>query len=128
MANRTYVILGLIGALLLGGGAWYEAEHDEALVAHQEMRSSNDAKSRDQPLGPADKAFKLDLRTGTATPTFKVAKNDVVDVKVTVGRPGSVIVHGLTEMQVLTPAVPLSVKFRAKFTGRFLMHFHGEDG
>lgn len=57
-----------------------------------------------------------------------IRQGEVVEFAVTTSRPGFVIVHGLTDMLPLDAAGTTLVSFRAIYSGRFALHFHGEDG
>ena len=55
-------------------------------------------------------------------------KDEVIQVDVGTPRAGGVAVHGILETHRLRVGSTVSVKLRAKYTGRFPLHFHGDDG
>ena len=59
---------------------------------------------------------------------YTINQGDVVEFAVTTDRPGSVIVHGISDMLPLKVAGPTLGSFRAIYSGRFALHFHGPDG
>lgn len=65
----------------------------------------------------------LEAATGAAA-----AKGDVVRVSVTSPRDGGVAVHGLLDVRPIAAGERVSFEFRAIYTGRFPIHFHGADG
>lgn len=58
----------------------------------------------------------------------QVVKGQVLELRVQSPRPGAVAVHGLSELVRLQPDQVGVVRFRAIYTGRFPLHFHGADG
>ena len=57
-----------------------------------------------------------------------IAKGDVVQFEVISPRPGKVAVHGLLDAETVQVGSVVRVTFRAVYTGRFPLHFHGADG
>lgn len=57
-----------------------------------------------------------------------IKQGDVVEIVVTSQRPGAVIVHGLTDEKPVGADGQVIIKFRAIYSGRFPLHFHGDDG
>ena len=57
-----------------------------------------------------------------------IAKGDVVQFEVISPRPGKVAVHGLLDAKTVQAGSVVRVTFRAVYTGRFPLHFHGADG
>jgi hypothetical protein len=57
-----------------------------------------------------------------------ISQGEVVEFAVTTRRPGFVIVHGLSDPLPLNVAGTTLVSFRAIYSGRFALHFHGDDG
>lgn len=64
----------------------------------------------------------------TSVNSAEAVKNDVVRIRVSSSREGSVAVHGLLEAQPVRPGDTVVVAFRAIYSGRFPLHFHGSDG
>jgi len=59
---------------------------------------------------------------------YHASKGDVIGVNVSTPRPGSIAVHGLMDTKKATVGAMTSGSFRAIYTGRFPLHFHGADG
>jgi hypothetical protein len=59
---------------------------------------------------------------------YALAKDDVVQLDVSSPRPGGVAMHGILETHRLRVGGVVSVEVRVKYTGRFPLHFHGDDG
>lgn len=57
----------------------------------------------------------------------KVGKNQVIEFRVSSGRKGALAVHGLSELVRIDPSRAEVVRFKAIYSGRFPLHFHGED-
>lgn len=57
-----------------------------------------------------------------------IAKGEVVQFDVASPRPGKIAVHGLLDAETVQVGSILKVAFRAVYTGRFPLHFHGADG
>lgn len=60
--------------------------------------------------------------------SMSVRKGDVVKITVSSRAAGAVGVHGLSPIYAIRPGEPISIKFRAIYSGRFPLHFHGTDG
>ena len=60
--------------------------------------------------------------------SYSIAKGDVIEFDVASPRPGMVAVHGLHDLQAVQAGGTISIAFRAIYTGRFPLHFHGADG
>jgi len=57
-----------------------------------------------------------------------ISQGQVVEFAVTTRRAGFVIVHGLSDSLPLDVAGTTHVSLRAMYSGRFALHFHGDDG
>lgn len=57
-----------------------------------------------------------------------VRQGDVIEFAVTSPRPGAVVVHGFFDPQPIPTSGRVTVAFRAIYSGRFALHFHGNDG
>lgn len=55
-------------------------------------------------------------------------KGDVVKLTVSSQHAGAVGVHGLSTIDAIHPGKSVVIKFRAIYSGRFPLHFHGTDG
>jgi hypothetical protein len=55
-------------------------------------------------------------------------QGDVVRVTVASPREGGVAVHGLLDVRPIAARDRVTVEFRAIYSGRFPIHFHGADG
>ena len=60
--------------------------------------------------------------------TYPIGQGDVVVFDVASPRPGLVAVHGLHDLQAVQIGGTVHVAFRAIYSGRFPLHFHGTDG
>jgi len=60
--------------------------------------------------------------------SYPIAQGDVVEFDVASPRPGQVTVHGLHDLEAVQPGDTVKVAFRAIYSGRFPLHFHGADG
>jgi hypothetical protein len=58
----------------------------------------------------------------------ELAKGSVVSISVSSPHAGAVGIHGLTDIAPIYPGKSVVLTFRAAFTGRFPLHFHGIDG
>ena len=57
-----------------------------------------------------------------------ISQGQVVEFAVTTRRAGFVIVHGLSDSLPLDVGGTTHVSLRAIYSGRFALHFHGDDG
>ena len=57
-----------------------------------------------------------------------IKQGEVVEIVVTSQRPGAVVVHGLTDEKPVGADGQVIIRFRAIYSGRFPLHFHGDDG
>jgi hypothetical protein len=57
-----------------------------------------------------------------------ISQGEVVQFAVTTDRSGFVIVHGLSDLLPLDVKGTTLVSFKAVYSGRFALHFHGSDG
>jgi hypothetical protein len=55
-------------------------------------------------------------------------KGDVVTITVRSQTAGAVGVHGLSSIAAIHPGESIAIRFRAIYSGRFPLHFHGTDG
>ena len=83
----------------------------------------------------ADRHF--DLRVPTKPPTAEasfttmahpVRQHDVISLTVTSPIYGAVGIHGITAIEEVTQGQRVDLAFRAVYSGRFAVHFHGVDG
>ncbi len=63
-----------------------------------------------------------------STTTYAIARGEVIAFDVASTRPGQVAVHGLHDLEAVQVGGTITVRFRAVYTGRFPLHFHGVDG
>ena len=61
-------------------------------------------------------------------PIVDVVKDDIIEVEVHAPRPGAIAMHGILDPHRVRVGGTVSVKLRARYTGRFPLHFHGDDG
>lgn len=83
----------------------------------------------------ADRHF--DLRVPEQPPTAEASfitashplrQNDVVTLSVTSPVYGAVGIHGVTAIETVSEGQRVDLAFRAVYSGRFAVHFHGADG
>jgi len=105
----------------------------EAWLAAQFCLPAPEA-ARATPQDVASLAMDVDVpRTdppiGEMSPATATAhQGEVVRVSVRSPRDGAVTVHGLSELHPLAAGEHLTFEFRAIYSGRFPVHFHGMDG
>ena len=78
---------------------------------------------RYQALVPADNP-----RNGLYATAYPVRKGDVIEFEIQSSRAGKVAVHGFHDLQSVRVGGPTTIAFRAIYSGRFPVHFHGIDG
>ena len=61
-------------------------------------------------------------------PSPAVQSGNVVKLTVSSEQAGAVGVHGLSTIEAIHPGESVVIKFRAIYSGRFPLHFHGTDG
>jgi hypothetical protein len=61
-------------------------------------------------------------------PSFTVSRGDILQVRVDAARGGHVAVHGILEEHRVKVNDAIHVKLQARYSGRFPLHFHGDDG
>jgi hypothetical protein len=87
-----------------------------------------------RPGDTVNRRYEVDVPTETppiglpSGAIHQVAKGDVVEFAVASPRPGRVAVHGLFDAEPVQVGTVVKVAFRAVYTGRFPLHFHGSDG
>ncbi len=64
---------------------------------------------------------------GNSTVTH-IQEGKIVEFRVSSPREGALAVHGLSSFVLITPGAEAVVRFRAIYSGRFSLHFHGADG
>ena len=57
-----------------------------------------------------------------------IARGDVVEFRVTAPIEGAASVHGLSDLVLMKAGERATLRFRAIYSGRFPLHFHGVDG
>jgi hypothetical protein len=134
----TTLNLALLGALALGGAAAFtlqpprvafDPSNDLDAICSVENPFSAEplqgeakhrfavAVPRDNPLPGRDEA-----------PVYALAKGDVIQLNVSSPRAGGVAIHGILQTHSVRVGDVVSIKVRAKYGGRFPLHFHGDDG
>jgi hypothetical protein len=58
----------------------------------------------------------------------QIARGEVVEFRITAPIEGAASVHGLSDLVLMKPGEPATLRFRAIYSGRFPLHFHGADG
>ena len=95
---------------------------------------TNTPEARVTPADKVDRHYSVDVPLETplvgmpSAAVHSIAKGEVVQFEVVSPRPGQVAVHGLLDAETVQVGSVLSVAFRAVYTGRFPLHFHGADG
>ena len=64
-------------------------------------------------------------RDSHATP---IGRGNVVEIRITAPIAGAASVHGLSDLVVMRAGESATLRFRAIYSGRFPLHFHGADG
>lgn len=67
------------------------------------------------------------ISLGNSTVTH-IQEGKIVEFRVSSPREGALAVHGLSSLVLITPGAEAVVRFRAIYSGRFSLHFHGADG
>ncbi len=67
------------------------------------------------------------ISLGNSTVTH-IQEGKIVEFRVSSPREGALAVHGLSSVVLITPGTEAVVRFRAIYSGRFPLHFHGADG
>lgn len=62
------------------------------------------------------------------TPAHPVAQHDVISLTITSPIHGAVGIHGITAIEEVSQGQRIALAFRAVYSGRFAVHFHGVDG
>ena len=107
-----------------------------ALTTARSPPPSNPVASMTAEVSPADRRDQhFDVAVPKDTPANPISvreetvhQGDVVEFTVTSPRSGAVVVHGLLEPRTVVADARVTVAFRAIYTGRFPLHFHGADG
>lgn len=86
-----------------------------------------------RPDGRFNKEFSLRVPDEVASnhsdsPSVVVQSGDVLKLTVSSHQAGAVGVHGLSTIEAIHPGESVVIKFRAIYSGRFPLHFHGTDG
>jgi hypothetical protein len=125
------IIIGLGVAYVVGTVLIDHVPHAVAPVASSHLHTSEQASisSKDGPV----QLYKIAVPESTPESILSareqtIKQGDVVEFVVTSRRPGTVVVHGLTDERRVVANAQLSMQFRAIYSGRFALHFHGDDG
>jgi hypothetical protein len=62
------------------------------------------------------------------SPAIDVRLGDIVKLTVRSEQAGAAGVHGLSTIEAIHPGESIAIRFRAIYSGRFPLHFHGTDG
>jgi hypothetical protein len=131
---------GLAAAALAATGAavifaWLQPSHGQVPAALSDPAFCTVApdEARATPADPADVQFNATVPFTNPTDwvvasSVAAAKGDVVRVSVTSPRDGGIAVHGLMDLRPMHARDRITVEFRAIYSGRFPIHFHGADG
>jgi hypothetical protein len=142
LVRRAIAAATLASTALAAGIAWIALEHPvqplsaspkEAWLAAQFCLPPPEA-AHATPQDAANLAMSVgvsstDPRVGDMAPTrATVHQHDVVRVSVASPRDGAVTVHGLSDLHPISADGHVTFEFRAIYSGRFPVHFHGMDG
>lgn len=58
----------------------------------------------------------------------QILRDEVVELRITAPIEGAASVHGLSDLVRMKVGEPARLRFRAIYSGRFQLHFHGADG
>ena len=58
----------------------------------------------------------------------RIARGEVVEFRITAPIEGAASVHGLSDLVLMKAGERATLRFRAIYSGRFPLHFHGADG
>jgi hypothetical protein len=131
----SIVAMGAIGAALAmslhetpGGASPFTAED----IATQ-FCVTRPAESQPSPDQLPSVEASIEVPEGAPGPAFvprvvRAKRADVLRIFVKSPVAGAVGVHGLSEILAIHPGQTVTVTFRAIYTGRFPLHFHGVDG
>ena len=134
-SRRGLAVAALAAVVAVVAFASLRPSHGEAIAAATDPEFCAVAPT-EALAGPADRAdVQLNATVPIETPTEWVvadsvpaAKGNVVRVSVTSPRDGGIAVHGLMDLRPMHAGERITVEFRAIYSGRFPIHFHGADG
>ena len=108
------------------------SENSDAIAS--QFCATNAPEARVTPADKVDRHYSVDVPLETplmgmpSAAVHSIAKGEVVQFEVVSPRPGQVAVHGLLDAETVQIGSVVRVAFRAVYTGRFPLHFHGADG
>lgn len=139
--QRRLLVWGIAATLVGGAGARAlsargtpVAEADGGDDGAPDICTAEGIRRIDLALTAPDQRLAIDVPLQTPgfgeSPALAVRarKNEVIEFVVSSARPGSVAVHGLLENRPVVVGGELRVAIRTVYTGRFPLHFHGDDG
>jgi hypothetical protein len=129
----------LAGAILIGVTttvlcAWLQPSHEQSVPMADAFCALAPQQARATPGDPADLQFAATVPLETppaglmANYNLAATQGDVIRVSVSSPRDGGVAVHGLLDVRPIAADGKVTVEFRAIYSGRFPVHFHGADG
>ena len=107
---------------------------EQADAAALQFCATNASEARVTPADKIDRHYSVGVPLETpqmgmpSAAVHAIAKGDVVQFEVVSPRPGKVAVHGLLDAETVQVGSVVRVTFRAIYSGRFPLHFHGADG
>ena len=138
--NAKKCLKWMLAAMVLASGlavglprAWRDQAMDTGASADQFCTTAPvqaRATSADRP----DRHYVVEVPRETpvtgmqANTVHSIAMSDVVEFRVSSSRPGQIAVHGLLDVVPVQVDGVVTVVFRAIYSGRFPLHFHGADG
>lgn len=127
--------LALAATIVIGIGAVYLASTSMGRRERPQASSNPSAPGNTQvlPHDKPDHVYQVVVTRPSPTDMLDsreetVEQGQVVAVVVTSPFAGTLIVHGLTDPQHIGKNGHVTLRFRAIYSGRFDLHFHGSDG
>lgn len=123
-----------VGARAFGGRDASDGDAGGADDPAPDICTAEGIRRIDTALAAPDRRLAVDVPLQTpgfgesAALAVRARKNEVIEFVVSSARPGSVAVHGLLENRPVVVGGELHVAIRTVYTGRFPLHFHGDDG
>ena len=106
----------------------------KAVTIGAEFCATSAPEARVTPADMIDRRYSVDVPVEaplaglSSAVVHAVAKGEVIEFAVASPRPGMIAVHGLLDAESVQVGGTVKVAFRAVYTGRFPLHFHGADG
>jgi hypothetical protein len=133
------MLLPVLVLAAAGAGAVLRVDRQPAgdfdpLADKQSICSADNPFSSQPLLGEPRHAFKVDvpqvdpLPGQGHVPAFAVRQGDIIQVEIAAPRAGSVAMHGVMDPHRVKVGGTVFLKLQARYSGRFPLHFHGDEG